>query len=72
VKESVSVSAEVRPRSVMAAGALFALNQKKRAAEARMKSLREAFKKADKDGDGELDQAEWMEVMREAGVDMTR
>ena len=51
---------------------MFALNQKKREKEGRLRELRESFRKFDKDGDGALSQEEWMEVMRDTGAEMTR
>ena len=53
-------------------GGMFALQQKKREKEGRIKELRESFKKADKDGDGALSPEEWMEVMKDAGMDYTK
>ena len=53
-------------------GGMVALLNKKREKEGRLRELRESFKKADKDGDGELSLEEWIDVMKENGVDMTR
>ena len=53
-------------------GGMFMLNQKKRATETRLKELREAFKRADKDGDGALSQEEWAEVLKGSGMEMSR
>ncbi len=53
-------------------GGLFMLNARKRAQEGRRKGLREAFRRADKDGDGALSRAEWADVLKEAGMDLTR
>ena len=37
-----------------------------------MKELRDSFAKADRDGDGALNPEEWMEVMRDAGIEIKR
>ena len=53
-------------------GGLFALMSKKGREAAKIKELEVAFKKADKDGDGQLSQEEWMEVLRETGVEVSK
>ena len=53
-------------------GGTFVLMKQKREKESRLKELRESFKKADKDGDGVLTPTEWIEVMRDSGIEMTR
>ena len=53
-------------------GGTFALMQKKREKEAKMKELKASFVRADKDGDGALDKDEWFEVMRDSGYDISR
>ena len=55
----------------MSAG-LFALMSKKGREEKRMKELREAFDAADKDGDGQLNQGEWLNVLKASGMDASK
>lgn len=55
----------------MSGGTFFLMN-KKREKEGKMKELRESFRKADKDGDGALSQEEWMGVMKQNGIEMTK
>ena len=57
---------------IIMSGGMFALLKKKREKENKMKELRESFAKADKDGDGALNQEEWLEVMRDSGMDIKR
>jgi Ca2+-binding EF-hand superfamily protein len=58
-------------KSVNMSAGLFALNAKKGREEKRMKELRDAFDSADKDGDGKLNPAEWLEVLKVTGVEAT-
>ena len=50
-------------------GGLFALMSKKGREDKRMKELKAAFDSADKDGDGKLSPAEWLDCLRESNVD---
>ena len=52
----------------MSAG-LFALMSKKGREDRKMKELREAFDAADKDGDGQLNPSEWLNVLKITGVE---
>ena len=53
-------------------GGLFALMSKKGREEKRMKELKAAFDAADKDGDGRLNMQEWLNVLKETGIDASR
>ena len=50
----------------------FVGKQRRREKEERLRELHESFLRFDKDGDGELSQEEWMEVMRDTGSEMSR
>ncbi len=53
-------------------GGTFALLQKKRAANDKLGRLKTAFKKHDKNGDGALNQDEWLRVLRDSGSEMSK
>ena len=53
-------------------GGTFALMQKKRQENDKLNRLKTAFKKHDKNGDGALNQDEWLKVIRDSGSEMSR
>jgi len=55
----------------MSAG-LFALMSKKGREEKREKELKAAFDAADKDGDGKLDLEEWIQILKDTGIEVSR